>query len=397
MLAPAVDGFRSHVDFLPLGHGPLDGMTFAVKDLIDLADTVTGCGNPTWAATHPPAGAHAVVVEQLLRSGGRCVGKTITDEFAFSLAGENHFYGTPRNPKAPDRVPGGSSSGSASVVAEGKADFALGTDTAGSIRVPASNCGILGLRPTWGKLSVAGVQPLAPSFDTVGILARDSEVLRRVSRVLMPGDIVNPAIRRVLLLDQAWGIADAEIQALRGAAAERFYGAGLEVESVGLSELVAGEQGRDMLAWSRTFCGVQWPEIWCTYSAWLEAGALQPGPNIAGNFANVKRTNRSQLLSHLECRAHARSSACGALPADTALCIPTASSVAPVRGKVDYDRSGTGYLPRTVALCAISGLCCLPQLSLPFFTEAGLPAGVSLIGGAGNDSALVDLACTLNA
>jgi amidase len=98
------------------------------------------------------------------------VGKTITDEFAFSLVGENHFYGTPLNPKAPDRIPGGSSSGSASVVAAGQADFALGTDTAGSIRVPAANCGIFGLRPTWGRISMAGVQPLAPSFDTVGFL-----------------------------------------------------------------------------------------------------------------------------------------------------------------------------------------------------------------------------------
>src|SRR5882757_1856654 len=135
-----VDGFLLRLDVAPTAAGPLDGLAFAVKDLIDVAGTVTGCGNPTWAATHPPAAAHAVVVDLLLNAGARCVGKTITDEFAFSLVGENHFYGTPLNPKAPDRVPGGSSSGSASAVACGLVDFALGTDTGGSTRVPASNC-----------------------------------------------------------------------------------------------------------------------------------------------------------------------------------------------------------------------------------------------------------------
>jgi len=195
----------------PTNSGALDGLNFAVKDLFDLAGTVTGCGNPTWAATHFPAVAHAVVVECLLQAGARCVGKTLTDEFAFSLVGENHFYGTPPNPKAPDRVPGGSSCGSASVVAAGLADFALGTDTAGSVRVPAANCGIPGLRPTWGRISVAGVQPLAPSFDTVGFFAGDLEVLARVAGVLLPSDVAPPPIRRVLMLEQGWNIADPEI------------------------------------------------------------------------------------------------------------------------------------------------------------------------------------------
>ena len=134
----------------PTGEGPLAGLRFAVKDLIDVAGHRTGCGNPTWLATHPPATVHAVCVEQLLAAGAHCAGKTVTDEVAFSLLGQNHFYGTPLNPAAPDRVPGGSSSGSASAVACGLVDFALGTDTGGSVRVPASNCGVWGWRPTHG-------------------------------------------------------------------------------------------------------------------------------------------------------------------------------------------------------------------------------------------------------
>jgi amidase len=179
------NAFVTTFDLPPADSGPLDGLRFAVKDTIDVAGFKTGCGNPTWRDFHPPAVVHAVCVEQLLHAGARCIGKTISDELAFSLLGENHFYGTPLNVRAPDRVPGGSSSGSASAVACGLVDFALGTDTGGSIRVPASNCGIWGFRPSHGLVSVAGVNPLAPSFDTVGILAQNADVLGKVALVLL--------------------------------------------------------------------------------------------------------------------------------------------------------------------------------------------------------------------
>src|SRR3954454_4283402 len=169
--------------------GPLRGLRFAVKDLIDVAGHRTGCGNPTWLAAHPPATVSAVCVEQLLAAGAQCEGKTITDEFAFSLLGENFHYGTPLNPTAPDRVPGGSSNGSASAVACGIVDFALGTDTGGSVRVPASNCGICGWRPSHGLISVAGVMPFSPTFDTVGVFTRSAELLQRTAAVLLATDV----------------------------------------------------------------------------------------------------------------------------------------------------------------------------------------------------------------
>jgi amidase len=105
------NAFVEYVEGEPTGSGSLDGLSFAVKDLIDIGGHETGCGNPTWRGTHPPASVNAVCVEQLLDAGARCVGKTVSDELAFSLLGENHFYGTPLNPKTPDRIPGGSSSG----------------------------------------------------------------------------------------------------------------------------------------------------------------------------------------------------------------------------------------------------------------------------------------------
>src|SRR5438477_12202611 len=205
--------FITTFDLSPTGSGPLDGLRFAVKDTIDVAGFKTGCGNPTWRDSHPAAVVHAVCVEQLLHAGARCVGKTISDDLALSLLGENYFYGTPLNPQAPDRVPGGSSSGSASAVACGLVDFALGTDTGGSTRVPASNCGIWGFRPSHGFISLAGVNPLAPSFDTVGILAQSADVLVRVARVLLAaGSVSANKPEAIHVIQEAFALADADVQ-----------------------------------------------------------------------------------------------------------------------------------------------------------------------------------------
>src|SRR6201984_2383595 len=207
------NAFVTTFDLSPTCSGPLDELRFAVKDTIDVAGFKTGCGNPTGRDFHPAAVVHAVCVEQLLHAGARCVGKTISDELAFSLLGENHFYGTPLNAHAPDRLPGGSSSGSASVVACGLVDFALGTDTGGSTRVPTSNCGIWGFRPSHGFVSLAGVNPLAPSFDPVGVLSQSADVLAKVGLVLLacaPGSAKEPG--NIYLIDEAFALADAEVR-----------------------------------------------------------------------------------------------------------------------------------------------------------------------------------------
>src|SRR6516165_6970945 len=241
------NAFVTKFDLSPLGTGHLDGLRFAVKDVIDVAGWKTGCGNPTWRDSHPTAVANAVCVEQLLRAGACCVGKTICDELAFSLLGENQFYGTPLNPLALGRVPGGSSSGSASAVACGLVDFAVGTDTGGSIRVPASNCGILGFRPSHGFISVAGVNPLAPSFDTVGILAHDADILERVALVLLayasaPLFASNPS--KIHLIKDAFGQADAGVQTALSEPMRYlrdFFGE--RVQEVSLRDLTADETG----------------------------------------------------------------------------------------------------------------------------------------------------------
>ena len=190
--------------------GPIAGLTFAVKDLFDFAGHVTGAGNPDWQRTHEPARITAVVVERLVSAGATALGKTHTDELSRGIFGENAHFGTPVNPRAPGRVPGGSSSGSAAAVAGELTDFALGTDTGGSVRVPASFCGIYGIRPTHGRLPLTGVVGQAPSFDTVGWFARDPNLLARVGAVLFGKEIAATLPNRLVIAEDAFAIADAE-------------------------------------------------------------------------------------------------------------------------------------------------------------------------------------------
>lgn len=151
--------------------GPLAGLSCAVKDMFDIAGERTGGGSPEWLADAKPARRHAEAVRRVLAAGAAISGKTVCDEFFFSVTGANAHYGTPVNPRAPGRLPGGSSSGSAVAVAAGACDIALGSDTGGSVRVPAAFNGIYGIRPTHGRVDARGAMAMAPSFDSIGWFA----------------------------------------------------------------------------------------------------------------------------------------------------------------------------------------------------------------------------------
>ena len=190
--------------------GPLSGMAFAAKDIFDVAGHVTGGGNPDWQRTHDPAERTAPAVQALLDAGATLVGKTHTDELTRGILGRNPHYGTPVNPAAPGRVPGGSSSGSASAVAGGVVDFALGSDTGGSVRMPSSFCGLYGLRPTHGRISLDGVLPQASSFDTVGWFARDAVTFERAGRVLLQSTATGTTPKRLIVAEDLFEVVDEE-------------------------------------------------------------------------------------------------------------------------------------------------------------------------------------------
>ena len=372
--------------------GPLNGLSFAVKDLIDAAGHRTGCGNPTWLAAHPPASVSAICVEQLLAAGAQCEGKTITDEFAFSLLGENYHYGTPLNPVAPDRVPGGSSSGSASAVACRLVDFALGTDTGGSVRVPASNCGIWGWRPSHGLISVAGVMPFAPTLDTVGVFTRNAELLQRVATVLLAADgapetdlqtgaihlvreafeLANPGVRKAL---------SKPVEQLRS----RFGG---QVREVSLGELFGDKRAADLLSWLNIYRVLQVTEFESCLGGWIADARPALGPAMAAGLEFVKKIDRTRVNESIGLRELYARQLNGALAGGDLLCLPTAPTVAPLKGSNSYDRS-SDYYRLTLSLNAIAAVGRLPQVTMPVGQVDGVPIGLSFLMGRGNDLQLL--------
>ena len=390
------DAFVRKAEVGPTGSGALDGLSFAVKDLIDLGGYKTGCGNPTWLATHPPATVHAVCVEQLLAVGARCIGKTVSDELAFSLLGENHFYGTPLNPKAPQRVPGGSSSGSASAVARGLSDFALGTDTGGSVRVPASNCGLWGLRPSHGYISVAGVNPFAPTFDTVGILANSANVLARATSILLSQEDTPPEEPDTFhLLKEAFSISDPEVrQALDSSVKllRRLFGSRLRETS--LREIDGEPEGSERTRfqkWYDTFCVLQWAEIESCLGAWIAATKPAFGPEAKQNFKLVENLDRHRVRGAVKRREQYFLRLKAFLGPNDLLCMPTTPALAPIKGTVKPRGHGatSDYYSRMLSLTSVAGIGRLSQVSLPLGNAGSVPAGLSLLAANGRDAFLL--------
>ena len=373
---------HSNVTISGAADGPLAGLRFAAKDIYDVAGHVTGCGNPDWLRTHAPASATAPAVARLVAAGAAMVGKTITDELAYSLNGQNFHYGTPANTAAPGRIPGGSSSGSAAAVAGALVDFALGSDTGGSVRVPAGLCGIYGLRPSHGRVPIDGVMKLAPSFDTVGWFARDAELLARVGDVLLGDDTTAGSAAGLLYAEDAFALAEAPVRAALAAAAQ-------DAAAVlgGMRAIEVGG-GDDLGDWMICFRRLQAREIWATHSAWIETTKPRFGPEVAARFAWAKSVAESPPGDEAE-RREAVAARLDALLADGALlCLPSAPSIAP---RLDEAADALQrFRDRTLSLTCVAGLARLPQASLPAGAVDGCPVGLSLAARRGADRRLLD-------
>jgi amidase len=384
-----VDAFVPHTLAQPIvGHedGALTGFTVAVKDMFDISGERTGGGNPDWLADSRPASVHASAVRRLLAAGATIVGKTICDEFFFSLAGVNEHYGTPRNPRAPGHLPGGSSSGSAAAVAAGACDFAIGSDTGGSVRVPASFCGLYGIRPTHGRVDMTGAMGMSPSFDTVGWFAAGPGLLRKVGATLLGEGAVVAPIQTVLLGRDCFSLADDAVSA----ALKAFLARASAVLPI-TSEIVVAPQGYD--AWRDTFRIVQAREIWAIYGAWMEVHQPKLGGGIRERFAYAKTVGEREGEAARKALVEVRATIRGRISPGTVLIIPTTPCIAP---SIDANAEELEHFrSRTMALTCIAGLGGLPQVTMPVGTVSGAPIGLSLIGWAGGDEALLDLAASL--
>ena len=181
--------------------GRLLNMKFLCKDMCHIKGFKTSCGNPDFYKHSTEAIENAPFLQKILNEGAILEGITICDEFFYSLTGANVHYGTPINLRAPGRLPGGSSSGSAAALTAGISDFAVGSDTGGSVRIPASFCGLWGIRPSLGRVSLDGGRAMAPSFDTAGWFTNDAELLSVVGRVVLEGSPDRSAIESFVIAD----------------------------------------------------------------------------------------------------------------------------------------------------------------------------------------------------
>lgn len=364
--------------------GPLAGLTFGVKDLFDVAGYPTGGGSPIVLAMSGIKTRTAPTVQKLLDAGAALAGKTVTDELAFSMNGDNAHFGAPVNGAVPGRISGGSSSGSASAVSNGLCDFALGTDTGGSVRAPANHCGLVGLRPTHGRVSLEGALDLAPSLDTCGWFARDIGTFARVADVLLGNDAAPlPAAPRLLRPTDVWALATpAAAEALQPALAqvEAAFGIAAPVEAALVSF--------DAMYWH--FRHIQGREAWTTDGPLIERFAPPLGPGVKERFAFSRGVTDAQVADAQAFRIRFRAHLSALLGSDGVLVLPTMPDIAPLRS--DPDAALEDYRNRAIRLLCLAGLAGFPQLSLPIARRDDAPLGLSLLGPAGSDRSLVALA-----
>ena len=377
----------NHVALKGAEDGPLAGLAFGAKDVFHIAGTRTGFGHPAWLATHEPPGETAVAVQRLLDAGADLAGKTHTDELAYSLTGENRHYGTPVNARAPDRIPGGSSNGSAAAVTAGLVDFAIGTDCGGSVRLPASYCGILGMRPTVDRVPLDGVIPFGPPFDVAGWFARDAHVLEKVGRVLLDDESEPAPPRRVLRAVDAFDMVDEAVAGALDAAVETVAACVGVVEDV----TVAPE---GLERWFETFRVLQAASIWANHGVWIRETRPEFGPGVKERFEWAEALDAGAVEVATNRYESIRARIDEVLGPGDILCLPTSPRVAPLKN-TPVDDIEIRYRHQAMHLLCIAGLGGLPQLSLPMAELDGLPLGLSLNGPRGADMQLLGLARSL--
>jgi amidase len=367
------------------GDGSLAGLRLVVKDVIDVAGSVTGGGNPHWAAAHEPAKESAAAVTALTDAGASLAGKGQCAELAFSLSGDNVHFGMPTNPAVPDRDPGGSTSGPASAVAGGLCELGLGTDTLGSIRVPASYFGVYGFRPTHGRVSTDGVMPLAQSFDTVGVLAADPAHQRRAAGVLLGADsAAGSPPSRLLLAESLISTAERDVaEAARAAAGELAGRLGAELLQTQLLDDAPSPE--ECMAAFNVIQGVQ---VWRNYGDWVENASPSLGPDIAARLERAAGFGPSDVAA-AEPVAEALAAAVLRLAPDDALVLPTTGTPAPDRGADAGERERARV--SAGQLTSIATLAGAPAISMPALQvgEAEAPVGLSLVGAPGSDLSLL--------
>lgn len=389
----------------PKAPHPLTGLSFAVSDLFDIEGYVTGFGHPEWVRSHDAASRTSTVVSTLVEGGATCVGKTVVDEFAYSINGTNRHYDTPANPAAPPRVPGGSSSGAAVAVAANIVDFSLGIDTVGGVRVPSAFCGILGFRPSYGAVSHMGIVPISTSLDTVGWFARDPNILRRVGHVLLQlpfGAQRSP--RQIIIADDCFELlkipVDRVVQVVIKSTEKLFGRQVLKHENLGeyfhpkVPSLKGFHKTNGELKNSsiRMVANVmrllQRLEFKSNHNEWIESVKPILDPDISAEIGETLEIAETVVENCKSLRNEMRSAINSLLKDDGILVIPTTAYPPPKLGgkemlTEDYQNSAFSLL----SIASVSGCC---QVTVPLGYYDKCPTSVSFIARHGGDRFLLD-------
>lgn len=366
------------IDTFTLG-GP--GPTIAIKDTIDIA------GHPTRAASRaladaPPAAQHADVVHLLLDAGWQIAGKANMHELAFGMTGINEYTGTPVNPQDASRIPGGSSSGSASLVGLGAVDAALGTDTGGSVRGPAACCGVFGLKPTFGRVSRRGVAPAESTLDCVGPFARDMRTLAAVMAAIAPGFDRALATAPVADCTAAQVVVDAD-PAITAALDAAIHAAGLRSHAVALDEMPAA------FAAGLTVINAETSRA---FGHLVATGKL--GADLDARLRAAATTTPAALAEAEAVRARFTAQVDAALEHADVLILPTLPAL-PIT--LDDARNGVSVIAMS-SLIRPFNLSGHPALSVPLPLAASpLKAGLQIVGRKGADERVCAIAAHIEA
>ena len=364
--------------------GPLAGLTLAVKDIFQVAGYPNGWGQPTRLAEAEPDTETQSVVQKMLDAGVEIKGKSQCEELCFSLTGINQHYGAPMNGAAPDRVTGGSSSGSVSLISNGIVDVATGSDTGGSVRAPASYCGLVGLRTTHGRLSLDRTMPLAKSFDCFGWFAKDAETYAEVGDVVLDDDASSTPLRRFIGCPEldALLLSDAEYMAYVPAAerVENTYDAERDFVSLPFDIMDA--------YWAFRKC--QAYEAWQALGDWITTRKPDLGPGVKDRFEFGRDVSKAEFEEQSGIRLTIRQKLDDLLGDDGVLVFPTVPSAAPL--KSESEDTLQAFREQALQLLCLSGVSGLPQITLPLAEVYGAPMGVSLMGPRGSDKRLIQMA-----
>ncbi len=384
-----LNAFLDYPDASPpgSGEGPLAGLTLGVKDIFDVAGYPTGGGNPRRAEHYPRAQSTAPAIQQLLDAGARFIGKTQTDELTFSMIGQNAHYPAPVNRAAPQRFTGGSSSGSAAAVAGGLADIAAGSDTNGSIRAPASYCGLIGLRTTHGRIPLEGAMPLAPSFDTFGWFSRDAIIYSRVGDVLLGNDPHKDRLVRPVRISDFEALLFAEQE--RSVYGAMFASVMHHFDRDAAFLALPGSMDRLF----ECFRIIQAFEAWQVHGEFIRSANPQLGPGVHERFEFGSRLSATTVAEARAERHRFQQDFAALFDHNMVLVMPTQPTVAPLKNATqeELDR----YRSLALKLTSIAGLLGWPQITIPLGQVHDAPFGISLLGPAGSDRQLIRIAADI--